>query len=178
MPRTAPLVGYHCSHEQQPPSALPTLAQSAADAGCGAAMCSDHFHPWSERQGHSGFGRSMMSFGTVCAPGQRDHPAVVARASATFAEMFLDRFWLALGRGEALNESITAVAGPPRVYGTPASSRQHGSSGRICTTWPAITSGRFSAPLAPTCCRRSRLRNTDASLSSSSPRYMSPRVHT
>ena len=31
---------------------------------------------------------TSMSFGTVCAPGQRYHPAVIAQAAATLAEMF------------------------------------------------------------------------------------------
>ena len=123
MPRTAPLIGYHCSYEQHAPSALLTHAALAADAGFTAAMCSDHFHPWSERQGQSGFAwswlgaalaRSTMSLGTVCAPGQRYHPAVVAQAAATLADMFPDRFWLAVGSGEALNESITGTGWPDK----------------------------------------------------------------
>jgi G6PDH family F420-dependent oxidoreductase len=56
-----------------------------------------------------------MSFGTVCAPGQRYHPAVIAQAAATLAEMFPGRFWLAVGSGEALNESITGHAWPPKT---------------------------------------------------------------
>ena len=116
-------VGFHCSHEQHSPSTLFRLATLAAEAGFTAAMCSDHFHPWSERQGQSGFAwswlgaalqSSRMSFGTVCAPGQRYHPAVIAQAAATLSEMFPDRFWLALGSGEALNESITGDAWPPK----------------------------------------------------------------
>jgi probable non-F420 flavinoid oxidoreductase len=119
-----PLIGYHCSHEQYPPSVLMTHVALAADAGFTAAMCSDHFHPWSERQGHSGFAWSWlggalsvstMSFGTVCAPGQRYHPAVIAQATATLAEMFPDRFWLAVGSGEALNESITGGGWPDKA---------------------------------------------------------------
>jgi G6PDH family F420-dependent oxidoreductase len=55
-----------------------------------------------------------MSFGTVCAPGQRYHPAVIAQAAATLGEMFADRFWLAVGSGEALNESITGETWPQK----------------------------------------------------------------
>ena len=86
-------------------------------------MCSDHFAPWSHRQGHSGYtwswlGAAMqatpMSFGTVCAPGQRYHPAVIAQACATLAEMFDGRLWLAVGSGEAINESITGDRWPPK----------------------------------------------------------------
>jgi G6PDH family F420-dependent oxidoreductase len=55
-----------------------------------------------------------MSFGTVCAPVQRYHPAVIAQAAATLAEMSAGRFWLAIGTGEALNESITGAAWPAK----------------------------------------------------------------
>jgi coenzyme F420-dependent glucose-6-phosphate dehydrogenase len=55
-----------------------------------------------------------MSFGTVCAPGQRYHPAVIAQAAATLSEMFPNRFWLAVGSGEALNESITGDTWPQK----------------------------------------------------------------
>jgi coenzyme F420-dependent glucose-6-phosphate dehydrogenase len=117
-------LGFHCSHEQHAPSALLTLARRAQDAGFEAAMCSDHFHPWSERQGHSGFTWSWLgsaleatrlSFGTVCAPGARYHPAIIAQAAATLAEMYGQRFWLAVGSGEALNESITGACWPDKT---------------------------------------------------------------
>lgn len=118
-----PLLGFHFSHEQHPPSALLRHARLAASAGFTAAMCSDHFHPWGARQGHSGFTWSWlgaalaatpMSFGTVCAPGQRYHPAVIAQGAATLAEMFPGRVWLAVGSGEKLNENITGTGWPPK----------------------------------------------------------------
>ena len=118
------MLGWHGSHEQLAPSVLLAHARLAADAGFTAAMCSDHFHPWSERQGQSGFTWSWLasaleatplSFGTVCAPGQRYHPAVIAQASATLAEMYPHRFWLAIGSGEALNETITGEPWPPKA---------------------------------------------------------------
>jgi coenzyme F420-dependent glucose-6-phosphate dehydrogenase len=117
------VLGFHCSHEQHAPSALLRFAALAAEAGFSAAMCSDHFHPWSERNGHSGFAwawlgaalhATRLSFGTVCAPVQRYHPAVIAQAAATLSEMFPDRFWLAIGSGEALNESITGRVWPSK----------------------------------------------------------------
>ena len=86
-------------------------------------MCSDHFAPWATAQGHSGYAwswlgaaleRTTLSYGTVCAPGQRYHPAIVAQASATLNEMYPGRFWIALGSGEALNESITGDVWPPK----------------------------------------------------------------
>ena len=48
-------IGYHACHEQFPPSELLRYVQLAETAGFRAAMCADHFHPWSERQAHSGF---------------------------------------------------------------------------------------------------------------------------
>jgi probable non-F420 flavinoid oxidoreductase len=117
------MIGFHCSHEQHSPSALLRLAKMAAQAGFAHAMCSDHFAPWSERQGHSGFTWSWLgaalestplTFGTVCAPGQRYHPAIIAQAAATLAEMYRNRFWLAVGSGEALNEIITGQPWPPK----------------------------------------------------------------
>jgi probable non-F420 flavinoid oxidoreductase len=117
------MIGFHCSHEQHPPSALLRYASLAAKAGFAHAMCSDHFAPWSERQGHSGFTWSWLgaalqatplTFGTVCAPGQRYHPAIIAQAAATLAEMYRERFWLAVGSGEALNEAITGQPWPPK----------------------------------------------------------------
>ena len=86
-------------------------------------MCSDHFHPWTERQGQSGFawawlGAAMQAtrlpFGVVYAPGQRYHPAIVAQAAATLAEMFPGRLWVAMGTGQNLNEHITGQPWPPK----------------------------------------------------------------
>src|SRR4029450_7072473 len=109
------IFGYHASHEQLPPSALLSCVRLAEEAGFQAAMCSDHFAPWSRAQGHSGVAGAWLGaarrgpglpLGCVTAPGQRYHPAVVAQAAATLAEMFPGRFWVALGSGEALNEDI------------------------------------------------------------------------
>jgi probable non-F420 flavinoid oxidoreductase len=116
-------VGYHVSHEQFPPGELLRLAQLAERAGFRAAMCSDHLAPFSERQGESGFAWSWLgaamattglSFGTVNAPGQRYHPAVIAQAAATLSQMFPGRFWLALGSGQFINEHVTGTGWPEK----------------------------------------------------------------
>lgn len=116
--------GYHCSHEQFKPSDLLKYVQAAAQAGFTAAMSSDHFYPWSDRQGQSGYAWSWLGaamqathlpFGVVCAPGQRYHPAIIAQAAATLAEMFPERFWVALGSGQALNEKITGEPWPAKA---------------------------------------------------------------
>jgi probable non-F420 flavinoid oxidoreductase len=119
-----PVIGLHCSHEQIPPSRLLTHLREAEAAGFGAGMSSDHFSPWSERQGESGFAWSFLGaaleatalpFGVVNAPGQRYHPAIVAQAAATLAELFPGRLWVALGTGEASNEHITGEGWPGKA---------------------------------------------------------------
>jgi probable non-F420 flavinoid oxidoreductase len=114
-------VGYHASHEQFAPSDLLEWVRLADDQGFEHCSASDHFHPWSEQQGESGhvwswLGSAMattsMSFGTVNAPGYRYHPAVVAQAAATLREMHPERFWLAVGSGQLLNEGITGTDWP------------------------------------------------------------------
>jgi probable non-F420 flavinoid oxidoreductase len=122
-----PVIGLHCSHEQLPPSRLLADVREAEEAGFQAAMSSDHFSPWSERQGESGFAWSFLGaaleatalpFGVVNAPGQRYHPAIVAQAAATLCEMFPGRLWVALGTGEASNEHITGDRWPPKATRT------------------------------------------------------------
>ncbi|MFD5338053.1 TIGR03885 family FMN-dependent LLM class oxidoreductase [Streptomyces hawaiiensis] len=114
--------GLHASHEQIPPADLLAAVVHAEQAGFTAAMCSDHFSPWSVRQGESGFAWSWLGaalqatghlpFGVVNAPGQRYHPAIIAQAVATLASMYPGRFWVALGSGEASNEHITGAGWP------------------------------------------------------------------
>ncbi len=117
-------IGFHASHEQIPPGELLRTVIAAQEAGFKAAMCSDHLAPWSERQGHSGHAWSWLGaalqatdlpFGVVTAPGQRYHPAVIAQAISTLAEMFPGRFWAALGSGEAVNEHVTGERWPAKA---------------------------------------------------------------
>lgn len=117
-------IGYHCSHERFKPSELLKLIRLAEEVGFQAGMCSDHFHPWNNEQGQSGFtwswlGAAMQAtqipFGMVCAPGQRYHPAIIAQAAATLAEMFPGRLWCSFGTGQFLNEHITGDPWPPKT---------------------------------------------------------------
>jgi coenzyme F420-dependent glucose-6-phosphate dehydrogenase len=123
MPRTF-RIGFHASHEQFPPSDLLGLARTAEAAGFDCAMSSDHFRPWGRAQGHSGYAWSWLGaamattrlpFGVISAPGYRYHPAVLAQGAATLEEMFPNRFWLALGSGQRLNEDITGLAWPEKA---------------------------------------------------------------
>lgn len=119
----APIIGFHASHEQFRPDRLLRLVQAAEAAGFDGAMCSDHWAPWSAIQGQSGFAWSWLGaaleatslpFGVVNAPGQRYHPAIVAQAAATLSVMYPDRFWLAIGSGELMNEHITGDRWPTK----------------------------------------------------------------
>lgn len=114
---------YHASHEQFAPSHLLKLVQHAEKAGFEGIHSSDHFNPWSVRQGQSGFTFSWIAaalqatklpFSMVCTPGQRLHPAIVAQAIATLDEMFPGRINVELASGEALNEHITGDPWPPK----------------------------------------------------------------
>jgi G6PDH family F420-dependent oxidoreductase len=99
------------------------MVRLAEQAGFAAGMCSDHFHPWGAQYGQSGFAWSWLGsaleatclpFGVVTAPGQRYHPAVIAQAAATLAQMYPERFWVAAGSGEFLNEHITGDPWPSK----------------------------------------------------------------
>jgi G6PDH family F420-dependent oxidoreductase len=122
--------GYTLSGEEHSPSDLVENAQRAEDAGFDFVSMSDHFHPWTTAQGHSGFVWSVLGaiaatttriragVGVSC-PTTRVHPAIVAQASATTSLLFGDRFFLGVGTGEALNEHILGDRWP-----TPAVRRE------------------------------------------------------
>lgn len=116
-------IGFHASHELYSPRDLLAHLQRAERAGFQAAMCSDHFYPWTPAQGNSGYSFAWLGaalqatelpLGTICCPYERYHPAIVAQAGATLAQMFPGRFWLALGTGQALNEHITGREWPEK----------------------------------------------------------------
>jgi coenzyme F420-dependent glucose-6-phosphate dehydrogenase len=109
--------GYALSSEEHAPNDIVALARSAEEAGFAFALISDHYHPWADAQGHSGFVWSMIGgiahkterirLGTgVTCPTIRIHPAVIAQAAATSACMLPGRFFLGVGTGENLNEHI------------------------------------------------------------------------
>jgi G6PDH family F420-dependent oxidoreductase len=120
-------IGYFLSSEEHPGSELVDAAVRAEQAGFRAAWISDHFHPWLDEQGHSpfvwsvlgGIARSTSTLRVttaVTAPIMRIHPAILAQATATTAELFgtvrgpagedTARFGFGVGTGEALNEHI------------------------------------------------------------------------
>jgi G6PDH family F420-dependent oxidoreductase len=110
-------LGYALSSEEHSPAELVRLARAAEDAGFSFALISDHFHPWTDRQGQSAFVWSVIGaiseateelrLGTgVTCPTMRIHPAIVAQAAATSAILMPGRFFLGLGTGENLNEHV------------------------------------------------------------------------
>jgi G6PDH family F420-dependent oxidoreductase len=109
-------VGYFLSSEERSPRELIEQAKRAEQAGFHALWISDHFHPWTDAQGHSGFVWSVIgalaeatalpvTTGVTC-PTVRIHPAIIAHAAATSGVLHEGRFNLGVGSGEALNEHI------------------------------------------------------------------------
>ena len=109
--------GYTLSSEEHAPEDLVANAARAEELGFDFVSISDHYHPWTQSQGHSGFVWSVLGaiaarsetirvgVGVTC-PIVRVHPAVLAQATATTARLFDGRFFWGVGTGEALNEHI------------------------------------------------------------------------
>ncbi|MBV8946377.1 MAG: TIGR03557 family F420-dependent LLM class oxidoreductase [Solirubrobacterales bacterium] len=109
-------IGYFLSSEEWGPRDMVTLAAKAEQAGFEGLWISDHYHPWSDEQGHSPFVWSVIGAlaeateqkvtTAVTCPTVRIHPAIIAQAAATASLLLNGRFCLGLGSGEALNEHI------------------------------------------------------------------------
>src|SRR5256886_9627716 len=117
-------IGYTLSSEEHRPRDLVRWAVGAEESGFRFALISDHFHPWTDAQGQSPFVWAVLGgiaqatehlrLGTgVTCPTARLHPAIVAHAAATVADMMPGRFFLGVGSGENLNEHILGDAWPP-----------------------------------------------------------------
>ena len=94
----------------------------AGQAGSGFVEMSDHYHPWVEAQGHSGFTWSLLAAiavkaeriglatGVTC-PSMRYHPAIIAQAAA-MAIISGGRLTLGAGAEERLSEHVTGEGSP------------------------------------------------------------------
>lgn len=115
---------YFAGHEQFQPEVLVEHAVLAEEAGFDMVLVSEHFHPWVDDLGASGFAfatiaamaqaTSRIEFTTgVTTPLWRFHPAVVAQAAATLDRISGGRFNLGVGTGENLNEGPLGYHFPP-----------------------------------------------------------------
>jgi G6PDH family F420-dependent oxidoreductase len=116
-------IGYTMMCEQRSPKDLVADLVLAERAGFDFSVISDHYHPWLEAQGHSGYAWSVLGAAAqateriplmtyVTTPTIRYHPVVVAQKAATMALLSDGRFTLGLGAGERLNEHVVGHGWP------------------------------------------------------------------
>src|SRR5947209_18990570 len=115
--------GYTMMTEQSRPDQLVRDVQQAEEAGFDFSVTSDHYQPWLDTQGHSGYAWSILGAAAqatekiglmtyVTCPILRYHPAVVAQKAATMQILSGNRFRLGLGAGENLNEHVVGQGWP------------------------------------------------------------------
>jgi G6PDH family F420-dependent oxidoreductase len=115
--------GYTMMCEQSRPDQLVRDVRQAEEAGFDFSVISDHYQPWLESQGHSGYAWSILGAAAqateriplmtyVTCPILRYHPAVVAQKAATVQILSGNRFRLGLGAGENLNEHVVGKRWP------------------------------------------------------------------
>jgi coenzyme F420-dependent glucose-6-phosphate dehydrogenase len=116
-------IGFTLSSEEHGPGDLLLYGRIAEEVGFDFLTISDHFHPWTSRQGQSPLVWSVLGglsvkteripimTGVTC-PTMRVHPAIVAQAAATTAALLPDRFILGVGSGENLNEHVIGLGWP------------------------------------------------------------------
>ncbi len=128
-------LGYKLSCEEHSAIDLVRYAQMAQDTGFGFALISDHYHPWTDRQGQSLFVWSVLGaiahaiqrlvVGTaVTCPTMRIHPAIIAQAAATTATLLPGRFFSASAPARISTSTSWDAAGPRRRFARPASRRR------------------------------------------------------
>ena len=115
--------GYTMMTEQSRPDQLVRDLVQAEARGFDFSVCSDHYQPWLESQGESGYAWSILGAAAqateriplmtyVTCPTLRYHPAVVAQKAATMQILSGGRFRLGLGAGENLNEHVVGKRWP------------------------------------------------------------------
>lgn len=115
--------GYTAMCEQVPVRQLVSDLVTAEQAGFDFSVMSDHYFPWLEEQGHSGYAWAVLGAAAqatrrlplmtfVTCPSFRYHPAVVAQKAATVGVLSGGRFTLGLGAGENLNEHVIGGGWP------------------------------------------------------------------
>ena len=118
---TSVQVGYAAMLEQFAPTEAIALATRAEAGGFGGVIVGDHYQPGLPQQGQAGHMWSVLgalgahvsrSLGGITTPTFRTHPAIVAQAAATLAQLYGSRYWLGIGSGEAINEHILGTYWP------------------------------------------------------------------
>ncbi len=115
-------IGYWLSSEEHAARALVRNAVRAEEAGFSSAMISDHYHPWTDRQGESPFVWSVLGaiagatehlrVGTGgTAPIMRIHPS--GRRAGHDRDADARALFLGVGSGERLNEHVVGSDWPP-----------------------------------------------------------------
>ncbi|WP_227377510.1 TIGR03557 family F420-dependent LLM class oxidoreductase [Haladaptatus halobius] len=116
--------GFNLASETHGPNELTEYARRAEETGFDFAVISDHYHPWTRKQGNSPFvwgtigaiaqQTEELELGTsVTCPMIRTHPAIAAQAAATAQVQMGGRFFFGVGTGERLNEHIMGDPWPP-----------------------------------------------------------------
>jgi G6PDH family F420-dependent oxidoreductase len=117
------IFGYTMMTEQSRPDRLVADVVAAEAAGFEFSVCSDHYQPWLDEQGHAGYAWAILGAAAqateriglmtyVTCPTIRYHPAIVAQKAATLGILSGDRFRLGLGAGENLNEHVVGERWP------------------------------------------------------------------
>src|ERR1700710_899609 len=116
-------IGYTLMTEQSGPTDLVNYAVGAEQAGFAFEVCSDHYFPWLDAQGHAPYAWTVLGavaqatervglMTYVTCPTLRYHPAVIAQKAATLQILAEGRFTLGLGSGESLNEHTVGAGWP------------------------------------------------------------------
>jgi len=106
---------YFCGDEAWQPEQLVDIAVAAEQARFDGVMVSEHFHPWVDDAGSSGFAfaalgaiaqatENLRMVTGVTTPLFRFHPGIIAQAAATLDRLSDGRFDLGVGTGENINE--------------------------------------------------------------------------
>jgi coenzyme F420-dependent glucose-6-phosphate dehydrogenase len=109
-------LGYKASAEQFGPRELLDFSVRAEELGFDSVAVSDHFQPWRHSTGRApnalvwlgalAARTERVAIGTsVLTPTLRYHPAIVAQAFGTLAQLAPGRVFLGVGTGEAMNET-------------------------------------------------------------------------